>query len=657
MGYLTVADYLMIGAYFVIILGMGFYLTKRASGSLEEYFLAGRKLPWWMLGVSGMGWSLDITGTMVIVSLLYWLGMRMVYIGYRGDVQIAVLFMMIWTGKWHRRSGCMTVAEWMTFRFGTGPGGQFARVAQALAVITYTVGMLAYMVKGMGLFVSLFIPISPFWCAVIMIGIATLYTAVSGFYGVVFSDLFQCFLILVGVLAVTVMAAMRVADTPNFPELARSVTQIPEWMSSFPERVATMPVGYEVYGHLLTYTMGFLLLKTIIGGLGTGGNPQYFAARSERECGKLSCLWGVLMTFRWPMMISYAVLGFFLVQSFFPDQAVLTQAAELIRQHMGQIAPEQWADKLALITNRPEQFPELVAGIQALMGDGWAEKLPLLSYHGTVNAERILPSVLLHVIPGGLRGLILVTLIAASMSTFDMTVNWAASMFTRDIYQAFFRKRAVTKELIFASYSFIVLMVLCGFLLAYTAESINDIWDWIMMALSAGVAVPLLLRLYWWRFNGGGFAIGAVSGILVACIIRAFFKDMPEQWQFILSTVIPMVFAIIGTYVTPPTRRDVLETFYKKTRPFGFWGPFKNLIPQSEWPALRREHRNDLLAVPFAILWMTTMFLLPMQIVVQQFRAFGITLVLFVVSVAGLYIFWYKNLPPETVNADVPRDE
>ena len=85
-----------------------------------------------------------------------------------------------------------------------------------------------------------------------------------------------------------------------------------------------MPPGYEQYEHLLLYTMFFLVLnKLIISGFGTGHEPQFFAARDERECGKLACLWAVLMTFRWPMMIGYAILGLYLVHDFVPDQAVL----------------------------------------------------------------------------------------------------------------------------------------------------------------------------------------------------------------------------------------------------------------------------------------------------------------------------------------------
>ena len=114
---------------------------------MESYFIAGRKLPWWALGISGMASWLDITGTMIIVSFLFMLGPRGLFIEFRGGAVLPLAFMLVFAGKWHRRSGCMTGAEWMLFRFGKGFGGQFARIAQAFSVVMLTIGMLAYLVK------------------------------------------------------------------------------------------------------------------------------------------------------------------------------------------------------------------------------------------------------------------------------------------------------------------------------------------------------------------------------------------------------------------------------------------------------------------------------------------------------------------------------
>ena len=137
---LNVFDYTAIGIYFLILIAFGFILSRRAAKSLEDYFLGGRKLPWWALGMSGTASWFDITGTALIVSFLYMLGPRGIYIEFRGGACLVLGCMLVFTGKWHRRSGCITAAEWLPFRFGEGPGAQFARVLGALATVAGGIG-------------------------------------------------------------------------------------------------------------------------------------------------------------------------------------------------------------------------------------------------------------------------------------------------------------------------------------------------------------------------------------------------------------------------------------------------------------------------------------------------------------------------------------
>jgi Na+/proline symporter len=318
MQYLTVLDYILIILYFLALIAIGLVLQKRASGSMEEYFLAGKSLPWWAIGISGMGWSLDMTGTMLITSLLFLFGPRGLFLEFRGGVPLGLVFVMAWTGKWHRRSGCMTGAEWQAYRFGTDWGGHAARILSAVAGIVFTIGMLAYLVKGSGLFVSTFIPqLSPAMASLILVAVTTLYTVTSGFYGVVYSDILQAFLIFIGAVMVILIAVSKITSPQELSRLAHEVTGSIDWMTSFPQWKTYMPPGYEMYECLMMFTI-FLILRNIIVGLGTGNTPQYFAARSDKECGKIACLWSTLLTFRWPMMMGYAVLGIYLVKEIFP---------------------------------------------------------------------------------------------------------------------------------------------------------------------------------------------------------------------------------------------------------------------------------------------------------------------------------------------------
>ena len=644
MNYLNKLDYTVILIYFSLLITLGMYLRKKASASLEDYFLGGKKLPWWALGVSGMASFLDITGTMIIVSFLFMLGPRGLFIEFRGGAVLVLPFMLLWAGKWHRRSGCMTGAEWMVFRFGEGLGGQFARLAQALARIILTVGMLAYLVKGIGLFLSMFLPYSPLSCSLIMISVAAVYTMASGFYGVVYTDMFQSFIILIAVISVSLMAIFKVQDLQSISVLAHKVTGSLDWTTSRLQWYTSMPRGYEAYSHLGMFAL-FYFMRNVFGGLGSGADPKYFGARSDNECGKLTFLWTWLMMFRWPMMISFAVLGIYLVNDLFPDQAVLAQAADLIKETVGNVDKSRWADILADIMNNPGRYPELTQNLANLLGGDWVTKLKLLSFEGTVNPERILPAVILFLIPMGLRGMILVALIGASMSTFDSTVNMTTGFFIKDIYQRYLRPKASNNELIKASWGFIITIVTVGFAVGYTTKSINDIWGWIIMGFGAGFLVPGFLRFYWWRFNGGGFAVGTIIGILSAIIQRAVMPDLDERLQFIAILLISLSATIAGTYLTKPTDRKILENFYRKTRPFGFWAPLKKILPDGVRTEMKREHFYDIIALPFVLGWQITLFMLPMQLIIKNYTQFWLTFVVFIVCLTGMYQFWYKKLP------------
>ena len=664
MRYLNGFDYGVIVVYFAILVSLGLYLKKKASSSMEDYFLGGRRLPWWALGISGMASFLDITGTMMVISFLYMLGPRGLYIAFRGGAVLVLAVMLLWIGKWHRRSGCMTGAEWMAYRFGEDFWGRAARITKAIAEIIWTIGMITYMGKGIGLFLSMFLPFSPFTCALILLGIATVYTMLSGFYGVVFTDLFQSIIILIAVISISALAVSKIIGHGNLAALAQTVTGNSDWIKSSPTWRVSMPKGYEVFNNLGMFAL-FYLFRNIFHGMGYGDDPKYFGARNDRECGKLTFLWTWLMAVRWPMMIGFAVLGLFLVQNYFPDQSNLLQARDLIEQNVGKIQQTRWEQVLADITNNPHNYPEqLTTELQKLLGEDLSTKLPLLSWHGTVNPERILPAVILFYIPPGLRGMLLVALIAASMSTFDSNVNRGTAFFTRDLYQRFFRPRAGQRELIYTSWVFIIVIAAVGLVTGNYVKNINDIWGWITMGLGGATLVSFFLRFYWWRFNGAGFALGMAFGLTGAVAMKILTPGLVEssdfwrileddRWQFMLMLPFGLIGSLIGTFMTPPTDPKILENFYKTTRPFGVWGHLRNTLSPEARAAMTREHRNDLIALPFNLGWQVTLFLLPMQLVIQSFKAFKVTLVIFVVCLVGMYIFWYRNLPPAESN-DTP---
>jgi solute:Na+ symporter, SSS family len=131
------------------------------------------------------------------------------FVEFRGGAVLVLPFMMLWTGKWHRRSGCLTGAQWNIYRFGDCWGGRASQFMGVVATVLTTIGMLAYLIIGAGIFLSTFLPYPPEYCSLALLAMATLYTMMSGFYGVIFTDLFQVCIILVAVIYLLVQGLHR----------------------------------------------------------------------------------------------------------------------------------------------------------------------------------------------------------------------------------------------------------------------------------------------------------------------------------------------------------------------------------------------------------------------------------------------------------------
>lgn len=693
MNYLGTIDYAVIVGYVLLLLGLGVYLQRKATASVEDYFLGGRKLPWWLLGTSGMAAWLDTTGTMLIVSFLFMLGPQGLFIEFRGGAVLILPFMLAFMGKWHRRSNCMTAVEWNIYRFGKGAGGQTARLVSGLVAVVGATFALAYMIKGVGGFLGMFIDLPPTTCAAILLGIATVYTMLSGFYGVILTDLIQSVIIVLVASFVIGLAAVEISGYEgSLGELAAEVTGNTTWLDSSLAVTAEALPGYEPFRHLMLFAAFYVLKNIALGFIGVGAaDPKFFGARNEREASLMCYLTMWLIAIRWPLMMAFAALGLFLVHQNIPDQSVLMQAAEAIKAAAPNVDANAWADHVGRIVQSPDQFPQVVSSLkQALGEETWAERVRMVSFSGGINPERILPWVLLTEIPAGLRGLLMIALLAASMSTFDSQLNVTAAIFTRDLYQGFLRPKAGKNESLFAAYAFSVGMVVMAFVMSAGFKDINTIWNWFIMGLGTGLTAAGILKFFWWRFNAtgliGGTLVGMVGafadyesrkpnplfsfhepidiivnaivqmGAAVARPILGIFgidgtELMPEMIapgisQFIWLTALGMSGAIASTFLTKPTDHATLEHFYDTTRPFGWWGPFRKKYSSETLKLIDHENRMDLWATPFAMLAQVTLFLVPMQLLIGTYEAAAWTFGLHVIGQIGLYFFWYRQLPP-----------
>ena len=645
MSSLTLIDYAVIFGFLGVLLIAGLTMSRRASKDLESYFLGGRNVPWYLLGITGMSAWFDLTGTMIITSFLYMLGPQGLFIEFRGGAVLALAFMLAYTGKWHRRSGCMTPAEWNTFRFGTGFSGELLRLVSALMGIIMTIGMLAYLVRGATLFMGMIFPLDPVVLTIGLLGLATLYTVLAGFYGVVITDLVQSAIMIAGCIVISIIAWRETPDVATLTSTAHAVTGNVNWTTSAPSWHADMPKGYEAYQSLIM-AAAFYLLRSVLGGMGSGAEPRFFAARNPREASMQCLLQGLTVMFRWPLMISFAILGIFFVAKTVPDKNSGIYLAEIIKKENPDVTAHSWHSHTSRIAFHPEKSDyEVIKIAKDHFGSNWASALMMIGPNGEVNPEVILPTVVMNSINPGLRGLLIVSLLAALMGTLTGSVNGASALLVRDIYQNFFRRFATNRELIFVAYISSGGIIVASFLMGLSATSINDIWTWIIMGLTAGALGPQFLRLYWWRTNAWGMAAGLFAGGLSAVLQRLFLPSLSEWWQFPIITAISFAATVLGSLATVATPHSVVRFFYETTRPFGSWGPFWKELHPNQRSLWRKEHQNDIFSTVTTLIWQVCLFLLPMQILTRNWQGCATTVPIFVAGSLGLYFFWWRNLP------------
>lgn len=169
------------------------------------------------------------------------------------------------------------------------------------------------------------------------------------------------------------------------------------------------------------------------------------------------------------------------------------------------------------------------------------------------------------------------------------------------------------------------------------------------------MVVPIIFRLYWWRFNGGGFACGVVCGMAAAVVQRLWMPDLGTQYQFLFIAGLGLFASVTGALLTQPTDPGVLRHFYRTTRPFGFWSHLKQELPDDVRRQVTREHRRDLTAVPFALVFQIMIFLAPMLLVIRNWQAFGAIVVIGSGAFLGLYYIWLRHIsdPAPTMPASV----
>jgi len=569
-------DYTIIGLYVLIILGVGIYFSKRAAGSIDEYFLGGRHIPWYILGLSGMATFVDMSGTAMQTSFYYMFGVKGYWFCYRAALALILSFLMIFMGKWLNRARVMTNAELIELRFGGEKQGQTARLLTACSILLLGMFGSAYFFVGGGNFLSAYFPFSAQTCGIIYFALVLIYLSLSGFYGVVYTDIFQAVLIL-GMIFFIVIKAMVIGTPDYFAQYASE-----GWTDFLPSWNLDVPAGYENMKSLGLLVLFWIMLNAFQGFAmpwSSAESQRFYAAKDERESSLVGFQWIVLTSLKYLLMMGLGILSI----------GIASQIA---------------------------------------------------------SPEGALTAIINHYLPVGIKGMFIAALLAAAMSTLDSIINSTAAYFVKDIYQQHICPRAGRKHLLIVSYITTAGILIGGIILGWDVGKINDINIWICMGLITGMLPPNILKWIWWRFNGMGYASGMIAGLLSSLVvinIKAF-EGYPEYVIFIVVTVCSTVGSIAGVFLGKPPSMDVLIDFYKKIKPFGFWGPVKKHCDVDFLEAIKKENRRDLLLLGPACLWQMSLFAMLTAIVAKKWGVFIVTFTIVAMISVILYKYWYKNL-------------
>src|SRR5215217_4373233 len=307
---LRLVDLLIIGAYLTATIVIGFWISKRASRSLRSYFLGGNSIPWYVLGVSDASGMFDISGTMWLVYLLFVYGLKSIWIPWLWPVFNQIV-LMAFLSTWLRRSGVMTGAEWIRFRFGTGRGATLAHTIVVVFALCNVIGFLAYASLGVGKFASTFLPwqlhADPYWnerlWGLAVAAVTTLYVVKGGMFSVVFTEVLQFCILTIGSVSVGVLAMRTVSPEVmdrfipagwRSPWFGRTLDL--DWtgiMDAANTRIAQD--GWTLFSAFF----GMMLFKGLLQS-GAGPAPNYdmqriLSARSPKEAAKVNAFVNVVL--------------------------------------------------------------------------------------------------------------------------------------------------------------------------------------------------------------------------------------------------------------------------------------------------------------------------------------------------------------------------
>lgn len=512
-------DWLIVLAYLIFTLGLGLYLSRKASGSLVDFFVSGRSLPWWLAGTSMAATTFSIDTPLYIAGVV---GTR----GVAGNWEwwsfgIAHVVMIYIFARLWRRSEIVTDAELIELRYG-GRTAAWLRGVKAFLFavpincigIGYAMLAMVKVIDALEIWPSLGLTVGPdspvkLWSVVGISVLVLLYAGFSGLWGVVATDFFQFFLALLGAIIVAIAAVHHVGGMGSLIAQVQEITDR-DVLSLVPITVGGSG-GFLAWSKLAGISastfMAYIFLQWWAFRRSDGGGEfiqRLAASKSEAEAEKAAWFFNLL---------HYVV----------------------------------------------RTWPWVVVALVAIV-----------VYPNLEDRELGYPKLMLDFLPPAVLGLVVASLIAAFMSTVSTLINWGASYLTNDLYGRFIRPQAPQTELVQAGRIASIVVTVLGAIAAFFAQDVTTVFR-LVIAIGTGPGLVLILRWLWWRINAAAELASMVAGFFIGYItsVVPLLKIDDFGLRLLVTAGITTVIWVTVLLLTPPESDETLDRFYRKVRPGG----------------------------------------------------------------------------------------
>lgn len=513
-------DWVIIIMFFVVSLVIGLWVSRSAGSSTQEFFLSGRNMPWWLLGVSMVATTFSSDTPNLVTDLVRQNGVAGNW-GWWAFLLTGMLTVFVYAKLW-RRSEVMTDVEFYELRY-SGKAATFLRGFRALYLgLIFNVMVMGAVSLAAVKFGEIILNI-PGWQTLLIAGSITLvYSALGGLKAVIITDFVQFVLAMVGSLwaAIYLVNLDEVGGLSQLLEHPVVSTKLNIWPDF------TKP---EVWVPVLLVPIAVQWWASYYPGAEPGGGgyiaQRMFSAKNEKNAV------GATLFFN---AAHYALR---------PWPWILIALASLV------VFPE--------LTDIQKAFPNLPV-----------DKL----------GNDVAYPAMLTLLPAGLLGLVAASLIAAFMSTMSTQLNLGASYLVNDFYQRFLKPEASEKELVWAGRAFTVLTSVLGLGLGLLLTNAGQAFN-LLLLLGAGTGLIYILRWFWWRINAVTEIVAMVASLVIAGYLtflhdKMDFLPLKDHEKIILGAVLTTLVWVVATFFTPPDDDETLINFYRRIRPGGpGWDP------------------------------------------------------------------------------------